>query len=277
MSDRRECLRVIFRLESRKVGTFIAPDGSTFEIGAPDLTHRDLDGPEVFELVIGVLQRFGLPLEFSAHGKKPSLERLRRQIPAKPHWPPGITSNDLSLRYSNVTTWGTSFLMVEELVPGAARSWSNWVAPFLNSRDFVQAWTYDREYDYWQNAEQIGEYEAKNRPHAHLKKRSNNLRPPLLAEIIDTSGNPGRWTFKNGYIEAVGSSMWLGENFWARVGSDRREAVMAESFLNPVELPNGVIHISASDRCFVDETSAELQDRVRAALYGPSDPLPKVG
>jgi hypothetical protein len=69
--------------------------------------------------------------------------------------------------------------------------------------------------------------------------------------------------------------MWLGENFWARVGADRREAVMAESFLNPVELPNGVIHISAGDRCFINETCAELQDRARAAIYGCGESIAK--
>ena len=112
------------------------------------------------------------------------------------------------------------FVLIEEKIPGAAHSWDSWVSPFLDELGFVQAWVSDVEYDHGQNASDPIEYTAVGRDYSHLPLKSNGLPFPLEQQVIDTSANPGRWTMRIGYIEAIGSTMWLGKNFWNAVGKE---------------------------------------------------------
>ena len=102
-------------------------------------------------------------------------------------------------------------------------SWDVWAAEFTGNPNFVMAWAADCEYDYWQNAEDPLQYEVARMPYAHLPTKSNGLPYPLEKAIVDTSANVGRKRFRNGYIEAVGAVMWLGEPFWPLTGADKKQ------------------------------------------------------
>lgn len=132
----------------------------------------------------------------------------------------------------------------------------------------MQAWVSDVEYDYWQNILWPSTYQLAGREYLHLPMKSNGLPSPLEEQIIDVSGNPGRWIFHDGYIESIGSCMWLGEHFWNYVGQDKKQKLFAESWIRTEVLESGVVKLIAADECFMDESTADKQDRLRGALYG---------
>ena len=92
-----------------------------------------------------------------------------------------------------------------------------WVKEFANMAPLISARLFNKEYEHWQNAEDLLEYEARGRSMEGLTMKSNDLPPPLNQTIVDTSRNPGRRILQNGYIEAIGHRMWLGPEFFRRV------------------------------------------------------------
>ena len=96
---------------------------------------------------------------------------------------------------------------------------------------------------------------------------SNGLPFPLEQQIIDISNNPGRWELKQGYIESVGSTMWLGEQFWNKTGADKA-TVLSADWLKTEEI-DGVIKVKIADIPFdtADGRSGELQNKLRLLLY----------
>ena len=170
--------------------------------------------------------------------------------------------------FGTVTALKHSFLSIQEIEPDSAKSWRYWVEPFFSEDNFVQAWVSDSNYDYWQNASDPLQYQAAQRTYSHLRLKSNGLPPPLEQLEIDTSQNPGRWTLRSGYVEAIGARMWLGKPFWAYVGARRKLAILSSGWLTVEEFENGVVEVGASNRCFCDDSTAVLQDRLRRVLYG---------
>jgi hypothetical protein len=85
--------------------------------------------------------------------------------------------------------------------------------------------------------------------------------------IIDTSHNPGRYRFRQGYLEAVGSTMWLGDDFWNLVGEHRRDALLAADWAEVREVLPGVLRAQVAPEPFSDDSTADLQNRLRARLY----------
>jgi len=67
----------------------------------------------------------------------------------------------------------------------------------------------------WQSEEMLNAYEVEKRPHAHLKKIVDPMRPPLLQTKIDISENPGhaRLTYTMKLMAAP--EMWFGPGCWA--------------------------------------------------------------
>jgi len=147
-------------------------------------------------------------------------------------------------------------------------AWDTWAAPFLASPAFVMAWVADADYDYWQNAHDPLQYKAANRPYKHLPMKSNGLPYPLEQLDIDTSHNPGRWSFRAGYYEAIGHVMWLGAPFWNLTGTDRTYVQNAEWLSRAHPVPE-VLRIQAASTCFksADGESGDLQRRLRALLF----------
>ena len=95
---------------------------------------------------------------------------------------------------------------------------------------------------------------------------SNNLPPPLEKMIIDTSNNPGRRIIRMGYVEAIGSPMWLGRQFWERTGADKKSVM--DTFTNDSRLiENDVLRIQVSDKPFTKDSDPALQNRLRYVLY----------
>jgi hypothetical protein len=126
----------------------------------------------------------------------------------------------------------------------------------------------DAEYDHWQNADDPLQYTAVGKPYAHLPMKSNCLPRPLEQSIIDTSANPGRWCFHDGYIEAVGSMMWLGNPFWSLTGA-KQQRVQNTPWLQTVQTAPSVLKIQAAEHCFTtaDGTIGELQSKLRSLLF----------
>jgi hypothetical protein len=100
-----------------------------------------------------------------------------------------------------------------------------------------------------------------------LPMKSNDLPPPLDQMIVDTSRNPGRRILRDGYVEAIGHRMWLGPEFFRRVPGVSREAVLSTPWLKVTERPDGILELVAQDEPFVDDSTADLQNRLRRLLF----------
>ena len=95
---------------------------------------------------------------------------------------------------------------------------------------------------------------------------------PLPQIVIDTSKNAGRECLKTGYVEAVGSTMWLGNEFFSLTGADK-EIVKSSDWLEVSELKPGILKIKAQKSCFTESEGkeAELQNKMRDLLYPGHD------
>jgi hypothetical protein len=182
----------------------------------------------------------------------------------KPHF--GIRCQDGVLDYSQVGGYDHALLQVLGFAEDVHDA-ETWCSPFLSEPSFRMARVYD-EYDDWQNAEDTLEYEAKGRRYDDLPMKSNGLPFPLEQMVIDTSRNPGRRLLRKGYVEAVGSTMWLGESFWALTGTQKSQ-VLKQDWLCSEERPHGVLRIQAWDRPFVEDQgeSGRVQERLRKVLF----------
>lgn len=159
---------------------------------------------------------------------------------------------------SNISVARARFASVDEA--DCARLMVAW-GPMITGRLFVP------EYDDWQNAADPLLFKSAGKDIAELPMRSNGLPFPLDQMIVDTSHNPGRRILRNGFIEALGHRMWLGAEFFRRVPGADRAAILAAEWLRPVQQPDGVVEITASDAPFHDDSSAQLQERLRSLLF----------
>jgi len=148
--------------------------------------------------------------------------------------------------------------------------WDDIVCSFSDI-NLLQAYICDIEYEKWQNTEDIRYYIGLDRDISQASLCHNNLPPPLDRMIIDTSRNPGRYCFRQGYLEAVGSTMWLGDEFWKLVGEHRRDALLAADWAEVREVAPGILRIQVAPDPFTDDSTADLQNRLRALLYPDVD------
>ncbi len=262
---RREKLSIVFKLDcerdieevqvgTNKLGRFVAAGG--------------INDIQALQIIVGIMQQFGMAMEFNDQGKKTSVESYLKHVEQQGKWSRTIEAGGLSFRFGRVPALKHSFISMEEIKAGSAVSWVDWVKPFLLEDSFVQAWVSDVEYDYWQNAKDPLEYEAAGRSYTHLPTKSNGLPPPLEQIEIDTSHNPGRWSLQLGYVDAISSTMWLGKLFWQSVGENRKDALLSASWLDVQSITDGVIQVVASEHCFCDKATEVIQNNLRAILYG---------
>ncbi len=135
--------------------------------------------------------------------------------------PSGLMSNGFKLRFGLLSALDQCFLVIDEAEWHNNTELEEEIRPVLELEVFIQAWISDVEYDFWQNATDPLGCEDVGRSLLGLSMRSNGLPPPLDQMEIDISGNPGRNVLRQGYVEAIGSTMWLGDLLWERVGADR--------------------------------------------------------
>jgi len=170
------------------------------------------------------------------------------------------------IQYGHVKNYDHSFVHSDGLFSDLSAA-SSAVYPFLCSSEFIQAMVYDKEFEFWQNAEDPLEYEDSGRSIAGLPMKSNGLPFPLEKTIIDISKNPSRRLIRDGYIEAIGSRMWLGPEFFQRVPKASRQAILSASWLEVSELESGILEIRPPKAPFVDLSTADTQNRLRHLLF----------
>ncbi|MFZ6768537.1 hypothetical protein ACO0LM_15875 [Undibacterium sp. Di26W] len=263
-NNRIERLKLVFPLKPKF-------ESEKIEMGKSTVVWQARNGEiapvEALQMLNDIMQQLGMEVKFKTQEKTISTTALLTRVAQTGKWTQ-IESNNLSFQFGAVGLYDHSFILIEEQVAGAAICWDRWVKPFLAAPGFVQAWVSDVEYDHWQNAKDILEYTAVGRDYSQLPMISNGLPPPLEQKIIDTTNNPGRWSLQSGYVEAIGATMWLGDSFWERVGADRKERVKSVNWLNVETVNDNTLHVRASENSFSDQRTAEVQNKLRAILYG---------
>jgi hypothetical protein len=142
------------------------------------------------------------------------------------------------------------------------------VEAYASMEGFCQAWVFDIDYTYWQNAADLLQYKTAGRDFSKLPIISNGLPPPLLQNIVDISRNPGRRLIRKGHFEAVGSTMWLSDIFFSLTkGEQNRDAIRGADWIDFKVLDNGVIKLQVHPTPFCDESTATIQDKLRSLLY----------
>lgn len=230
---------------------------------------ESISGLQMLALVEELLSKFSSPTIFFLHGVKIDIKTLEKKILKKKSWPSGLVSGGFELRFGLLPALGYCFLVLEESEGHGNTKLEEEIRPILNVEGFIQAWVSDVEYDFWQNATDPLEYECVGRPLSGLPMKSNGLPLPLDQMEIDTSGNPGRNVLRQGYIEAIGSTMWLGNLFWERAGVDRFASIsLLESQGFKVYECGKVIKVITSDKVFFDGSTLEKQRALRQILFG---------
>jgi hypothetical protein len=264
MKTRLQEVRIVFSLDAHVGGSQVLGD-RTFTLLKPTNPMNML---AVFHEIKGALDQFEVRPDFCTYDGKPTSEkRVEVRIRKSGKWVPLINIGGVSMDAGNITAWRQSYIIMEEKSAGAVSSWDQWVSPFLGWPNFVQAWMVDVEYNHWQNALDPIQYTTVGRHMSGLKMKSNGLPYPLEQQIVDTSGNPGRWEFRQGYIEAIGSLMWIGENLWRATGENRESELRALNWLHLTEPQKGILRV-ASDYQFTDEATASQQNILRTAIFG---------
>jgi hypothetical protein len=262
--SRTEELTLVFTLKE-------PTDSAEMIVGGDKVKFQPRTGSVVpldaLNLLIDRMQVLGIETTFTEGRKTISTTALRKRVETKGTWG-HLETADLSFQYGVPGSYDHCFVSIREKVPNVAGDWEAWTIPFVVLDGFVEGWVADVEYNHWQNAKDPIEYEAVGRDFSHLPMKSNGLPPPLEQMEIDTSRNPGRWVLRSGYVEAVGVIMWFSELFWDRVGRDHK------SRMNPTEWPHtsepakGIMEIRIPEHCFISEETADIQNRLRACLYG---------
>jgi hypothetical protein len=169
------------------------------------------------------------------------------------------------MTFAPLARFGIALVRVEHLAQ--ATSAQDWIEPFLSVRGFRGARIFDEEYEFWQNAEDLLQYRTRGRRYEHLPLRSNGLPPPLQQTVVDTTKNPGRRVLRAGAVEAIGSEMWLGSEFWAIAGSDDAQ-VKSQAWLRSDDRGDA-LYLKAADKPFDsgEGESGALQERLRGLLF----------
>jgi hypothetical protein len=219
-----------------------------------------------------VFVRHGMPItDFTLHNESVHLTSLPSKLEKSNRNTFNLIGQGFEFLLGSVRHYHLDFLQIKS-ANAPSRPWDEWVGEFSTNPNFVMAWVVDSEYDYWQNAEDPLQYTSVGKSYAHLPMKSNRQPYPVEKEIIDTSINPGRWCFRDGYIEAVGSVMWLGAPFWQLTDADQKR-VANTPWLQVQEPAPAVMRIQAAKQCFTtpDNSSGELQARLRSFLFGVAD------
>lgn len=197
-----------------------------------------------------------------------SISDLSSRLKSGGQWGGPLAFGGFKVHIAELPAMMQIIVTVEETMDGPAGSWESWVRPFLCEQAFVQAWIADVEYDYWQNASDPLEYEAAGRSYRDLPMKSNELPFPLQRDIIDVTSNPARMEIKQGYVEAIGSRVWIGKLFWRNSGTSPDALLHLPKEFTVHSIDCDVNEVVFSGECFDSDETVDAQRRLRENLYG---------
>lgn len=175
-----------------------------------------------------------------------------------------VDLGEVSFGYGAVTAWKHILIYAESYSDEVF--WDSLIKCFLDECTFIQAWVSDIEYSFWQNASDPLQYKSRGKNYDNCRLKSNGLPFPLEQIEIDISKNPGRRIMKLGYVESIGSSMWLSDEFWKRLGFNRDKIIYL--FSDKITfLKDNVVKLNFSDEPFTDDTDVSLQEQIREKIY----------
>jgi hypothetical protein len=228
--------------------------------------YKTLNPQMTVRRVAEVFVRYGVKSpEFELSGRKLSAAQLLSKIGRAASF--DIDGHGHNFLLGSLPKFQLDFLIIKSTSEGPM-TWDDWISDFAEDSDFVMAWVVDVDYDHWQNAVDPREYEVVGKSYADLRLRPNGMPYPLDRMEIDTSGNPGRWRFGIGYIEAVGATMWLGSPFWELTGADKNKLENV-TWLRRFEQAPNVLKIEAADICFTtgEGEFGKRQVQLRSLLF----------
>lgn len=223
-----------------------------------------LSSKEALTLIMTEMSKNDITSSLNIKGNSITPNELINQVNNLGEWSFEFSAAGLSFQFGSLRRFDHVFVHLQEQVPGASGGWENWLEPFLRSEGFVQAWVSDVEFDHWQNAKDLSFYTDRKDKLAEVKIISNNLPPPLTRDIVDVSNNPGRRVIKQGYVECVGLSMWLGKKFWEKVGGFDIKRLQDAGW--HIRETSDIITIIQSE-AFYEDCAEPIQKLLRSALY----------
>lgn len=230
-------------------------------------TSDGIDTEKLWQLIFSVIRFEGV--------EEPSYQLVDRIIPtdemgsalrSREHF--GILGMAYSFDYCPVEQFDHCLLTVQPLKECQRRDWDRWVASLGSLESFINARIYDVEYEFWQNAQDVLEYESNGRNYGSLAMVSNGLPFPLTKQIIDISRNPGRRILRRGFVEGVGSTMWIGPNFIKRTQT-RLQKLRDWQFCQVTPFDGNLFKIKIQEACFDCGGGRQglLQNQLRQLLY----------
>src|SRR6266704_6378407 len=136
--------------------------------------HETLNAESVLKAISTILEKHGIPLtEFSFEGRTIDLLSALPLLQKSKRKSFHLVGQDFEFLYGSVGNCRLDFLQIRSAAP--LLYWDDWVTGFADSPHFVMAWVVDREYDFWQNADDPLEYTAVGKPYHHLPMKSNDL------------------------------------------------------------------------------------------------------
>jgi len=232
------------------------------------ISHRlsTIEPVVAFDLIVNAMRRLGFEDGFIMGRKKASSAQVRCKVVKDGKWG-ALETDDFYFQYGVAGAYNHGFVLIREKMAGVISDWDEISSAFCQLNGFVQGWMSDVEYNYWQNAKDLMLYELDGKDFSHLPLKSNGLPPPLEESEVDISQNPGRSILKEGYVESVGSVMWLSDLFWERVKSTRDSLAGEAQWLSIEDFCEGVVKIQVKGQEFISERTAEAQNNLRSALY----------
>lgn len=177
-----------------------------------------------------------------------------------------IESEFGNFRYSSIGNARVSFLRIGGQVISSDSDAIKWMNQISCIDGFIMGRAFDSEFEYWQNAENPLLFEFSGRSTEGLSWKNNGLPAPLNDDIIDISQNPGRRVLRDGYVEAVGHLMWIGDAFW---NVTQLQTKSAPDWVEHVERLDGAdfIVVSTDPFCEGMKESYSMLDRIREYYF----------
>ncbi|MDX1916131.1 MAG: hypothetical protein SFU55_11150 [Methylophilus sp.] len=177
-----------------------------------------------------------------------------------------------NINYGDILTCQFSRIDVIGLIADEAEA-ELWLQGLLYDDRFIQARLFETEYDFWQNAQDPELYQCAGRSIEGLPIKPNGLPTPHGRLLIDISQNPGRWSLKRGYIESIGSPMWLSRQFFEMTNANPDMLIIFD-WLDVTNINKRVIKLRNKNGLFISDRGDQAlqQNTLRRILFGAQEP-----